>query len=273
MGTKPRPNTPGVRFKQGANFSDITKDSPEKKLTSKHRRTSGRNAYGRITSRFRGGAHKRRYRFIDFKRDKYDVPATVTAIEYDPNRTCRIALLSYADGEKRYIIAPENLKVGTVIKSGPTSEIKPGNTLALNDIPVGEMIHNIELRPGGGGKMVRTAGAKAQLMAKDNGYAQVRMPSGEQRKVLLTCKATIGAVGNSDHGNRSLGKAGVNRWLGKKPHQRGVTMNPVDHPMGGGEGKTSGGRHPVSPWGQKSKGLKTRNMKRTDKFIVRRKRT
>jgi len=269
-----RPITPGVRFKQSANFSEITKSTPEKSLTkAKQRRTSGRNAYGRITSRFKGGGHKRKFRLIDFSRNKFDVPATVIAIEYDPNRTARIALLQYADGEKRYIIAPVNLQVGAVVKSASDAEIKPGNALLLAEIPVGEMIYNIELRPGGGAKMVRSAGAAAQLMAKDAGYALVRMPSGEQRKILQTCRATIGSVGNTDHGNRSLGKAGVNRWLGKKPHQRGVTMNPVDHPMGGGEGKTSGGRNPCSPWGQLAKGLKTRNMKRTDKFIVRRKRT
>jgi large subunit ribosomal protein L2 len=268
-----KPNTPGTRFKQNANFEEITKGKPEKALTKARKRLSGRNSYGRITTRFRGGGHKRRYRFIDFTRDKVGIPATVVAVEYDPNRSARIALLHYKDGEKRYIIAPANLAVGTVISSGSNAEIKPGNTLMLAEIPVGENLHNIELRPGGGAKLVRSAGTGAQLMAKDGNYALIRMPSGEQRRVLLTCRATIGVVGNSEHANRSLGKAGVSRWLGRKPHQRGVTMNPVDHPMGGGEGKTSGGRHPVSPWGQKAKGLKTRNSKRTDKFIVRRKKS
>jgi len=269
--SKKRAITPGTRFKQGASFDEITKGTPEKSLTKSRKRLGGRNTYGRITSRFRGGGHKRRYRMIDFKREKFGVPATVVGIEYDPNRTARIALLAYADGEKRYILAPANLKVGQTLVSGPASEVKVGNTLPLADIPVGEVIHGIELRPGGGAKMVRSAGTSAQLMAKDNGYALLRMPSGEQRKVLLTCRATIGVVGNSEHGNRSLGKAGVTRWMGRRPHNRGVTMNPVDHPHGGGEGKTSGGRHPVTPWGKKTKGKKTRKTKRTDKFIVRRK--
>ncbi len=271
-GKKKRPNTPGTRFRQGATFGEVTKGTPERSLTKAKRRTNGRNSYGRITSRFRGGAHKRRYRLIDFKRDKYGIPATVVGIEYDPNRSARIALLQYADGEKRYIIAPAGLTVGAVLTSGPSSDVKLGNTLPLSEIPVGEFIHNIELRPAGGGKMVRSAGTAAQLMAKDNGYALIRMPSGEQRRVLLTCRATIGPVSNSEHANRSLGKAGATRWIGRRPHNRGVTMNPVDHPHGGGEGKTSGGRHPVTPWGKKTKGKKTRNMKRTDKFIVRRKR-
>lgn len=267
---KRKPVTPVTRFRQGAVFTEVTKSKPEKKLTKARKRLSGRNSYGRITSRFRGGAHKRRYRLVDFKREKFGIPATVVAIEYDPNRSARIALLTYADGEKRYIIAPVGLKVGQKLVSGPNADVKLGNTLPLNEIPVGEVIHNIELRPGGGAKMVRSAGTSAQLMAKDNGYALLRMPSGEQRRVLLTCRATIGVVGNSEHANRVLGKAGASRWAGRRPHNRGVTMNPVDHPHGGGEGKTSGGRHPVTPWGKKTKGKKTRNSKRTDKFIVRR---
>jgi large subunit ribosomal protein L2 len=272
MARKKRPTSPGVRFRQGAVFTEVTKSSPERSLTRAKRQTGGRNSEGRITSRFRGGAHRRRYRFIDFKRDKYGIPARVVGIEYDPNRSARIALLHYADGEKRYIIAPTGLAVGTVITSGPTADVKLGNTLPLSEIPVGEVIHNIELRPAGGAKMVRSAGTSAQLMAKDEGYALLRMPSGEQRRVLLTCRATIGPVGNSEHANRSIGKAGATRWVGRRPHNRGVTMNPVDHPHGGGEGKTSGGRHPVTPWGKKTKGKKTRHSKRTDKFIVRRKR-
>lgn len=272
MAKKKRAITPGSRFRQPAQFGEITKGTPEKSLTKSKRRTSGRNSHGRITSRFRGGGHKRRYRIIDFKREKFGVPAKVVAIEYDPNRSARIALLVYADGEKRYIISPTGLQVGATLQSGPTSDVKTGNALPLSEIPVGEVIHNIEMRPGGGAKMVRSAGTSAQLMAKDNGYALIRMPSGEQRRILLSCRASIGTVGNSEHGNRSLGKAGATRWIGRKPHNRGVTMNPVDHPHGGGEGKTSGGRHPVTPWGKKTKGKKTRNMKRTDKFIVRRKR-
>jgi large subunit ribosomal protein L2 len=262
--------TPGTRFRQPASFKEITKSKPERSLTKQKKRQGGRNTNGRITSRFRGGGHKRRYRLVDFKRDKFGVPGKVVGIEYDPNRSARIALITYADGEKRYIIAPAGLQVGQEIISGASSEVKTGNALPLSEIPVGEVVHNIELRPGGGAKIVRSAGASAQLMAKDNGYALLRLPSGEQRKVLLSCRATIGVVGNSEHGNRSLGKAGVRRWLGRRPHNRGVSMNPVDHPHGGGEGKTSGGRHPVTPWGKKTKGKKTRHQKRTDKFIVRR---
>ncbi|HMO18126.1 MAG TPA: 50S ribosomal protein L2 [Oligoflexia bacterium] len=265
-----RPITPGQRGKVALSTSDITKSSPEKSLLKKRNRIDGRNANGRITIRRRGGGHKRKYRVIDFKRDKFGIPARVVAVEYDPNRSARIALLIYADGEKRYIICPQGLEVGAVISSGPQADIKPGNALALSDIPVGEMVHNIELRPGGGAKMVRSAGNGAQLMAKTGKYAQLRMPSGEQRTVLLTCMATIGVVGNTDHANVSLGKAGVSRWLGRRPKVRGVAMNPVDHPHGGGEGKTSGGRHPVSPWGTPTKGKKTRTNKRTSKFIVRR---
>ena len=264
------PSTAGTRFRQVADFSDITKDSPEKGLLRSKKRINGRNAVGRITMRRRGGGHKRKYRIIDFKRDKAGVPATVAAIEYDPNRSARIALLHYLDGEKRYILCPDGLKVGAKLLSGPEAEVRLGNSLFLKDIPVGEMLHNVELRPGAGGALARSAGNSAQLMAKVGKYAQLRLPSGEQRKVLLECRATIGVVSNSDHANISLGKAGVTRWLGRRPKVRGVAMNPVDHPHGGGEGKTSGGRHPVSPWGTPTKGYKTRGNKRTDKFIVRR---
>jgi large subunit ribosomal protein L2 len=271
MGLKQfRPITPGQRGKVALDFSDITKSTPEKSLLKKRNRSDGRNANGRITVRRRGGGHKRKYRIIDFKRDKAGIPAKVVGVEYDPNRSSRIALLSYADGEKRYIICPLGLETGSVVVSGPGSDIKPGNALALSDIPVGEVVHNIELRPGGGAKMARSAGNSAQLMAKIGKYAQLRLPSGEQRTVLLTCMATIGIVGNSEHANVSLGKAGVSRWKGRRPKVRGVAMNPVDHPHGGGEGKTSGGRHPVSPWGTPTKGKKTRKNKRTNKFIVRR---
>ena len=268
-----RPITPGTRIRTTADFSEITKSTPERALLESKQRISGRNVYGRITMRRRGGGHKRQYRVIDFKRNKFGIPGKVAAVEYDPNRTARIALIHYADGEKRYIIAPKGLKVGTVIVSGPGSEVKLGNMLPLREVPLGEQIHNIELSPGAGAQIVRSAGSAAQLMAKlDDKYALIRMPSGEQRRVLLTCMATIGVVSNSEHANRRLGKAGVTRWKGRRPKVRGVAMNPVDHPHGGGEGKTSGGRHPVSPWGTPTKGKKTRNMKRTDKFIVRRRR-
>ncbi len=265
-----RPITAGTRFRTTADFSDITKTEPEKALTKSKSRISGRNVNGRITMRRRGGGAARLYRTIDFKRDKIGIPAVVNAIEYDPNRSARIALLFYKDGEKRYIICPNGLTVGREVLSGSMAEVKVGNALPLKDIPVGEMVHNIELRPGGGGSIARGAGTGAQLMAKSGKYAQLRLPSGEQRQVLLTCLATIGVVGNADHQNRSLGKAGVSRWLGRRPKVRGVAMNPVDHPHGGGEGKTSGGRHPVSPWAQPAKGYKTRSNKRTDQFIVRR---
>jgi large subunit ribosomal protein L2 len=251
-------------------FSEITADRPEKSLVSTKLRTGGRNNTGRVTSRFMGGGHKRQYRIIDFRREKTDVPARVASIEYDPNRTANIALLHYADGEKRYILSPVGLEVGARIVSGPKADILPGNALPLRGIPVGTTIHNIELKLGRGGQLVRSAGAAAQLMAKEGDYAQVRLPSGETRKVFIDCYATIGQVGNLEHENLSIGKAGRSRWLGWKPHNRGVSMNPVDHPMGGGEGKTSGGRHPVSPWGWKTKGFKTRNNKRTDAMIVRR---
>jgi large subunit ribosomal protein L2 len=250
--------------------SDITKTTPERSLIEKKMSTGGRNNNGRITSRFRGGGHKQRYRVIDFRRDKIGVPANVAAIEYDPNRTSRIALLHYADGEKRYILAPDGIKVGDKVISSRHADIKPGNSLPFRFIPLGTLVHNVEMKKGKGGQLVRSAGVAATLMAKDGDYAQVRLPSSEIRKVHLDCRATIGQVSNIDHQNVSIGKAGRSRWLGKRPHNRGVTMNPVDHPMGGGEGRTSGGRHPCSPWGQLSKGKKTRNNKRTDSMIVRR---
>ncbi len=268
-----KPTSPARRYYSVSDFAEITKSEPEKSLIEKQTSSGGRNNHGRITSRFRGGGHKQRYRLIDFKREKIGVPATVAAIEYDPNRTARIALLHYADGEKSYILAPDGLKVGTTVMSSKNADIKPGNSLTMRFIPPGTAIHNVELRKGKGGQICRSAGASAQLMAKDGEYAQVRMPSGEIRKVHLDCRATIGQVSNIEHANISLGKAGRSRWLGRRPHNRGVTMNPVDHPMGGGEGRTSGGRHPCSPWGQLSKGLKTRNNKRTDTMIVRRRGT
>ena len=267
---KHKPQTAGFRFRASPDFSEISNKKPEKKLLKVKTRISGRNAHGRITMRRRGGGHKRKIRLIDFKRNKLGVPGRVAAIEYDPNRSARLALIKYLDGEKRYILWPNGLKVGDTITAGETSEITVGNALPLSAIPVGELIHNIELNPGAGGVMVRGAGGSAQLMAKSGKYAQVRLPSGEQRKVLVTCMATIGALGNSEHNNRTLGKAGASRWIGRRPKVRGVVMNPVDHPHGGGEGKTSGGRHPVSPWGTPAKGYKTRRNKRTDKFIVRR---
>ena len=271
---KRRPMTPGQRFRATAGFEELTKKAkPERSLLSSKNRISGRNNNGRITVRRRGGGHKRKYRMIDFKRDNLGVPGIIASIEYDPNRSARIALVKFRDGDKRYILAPQGLEVGAEVKSGPDAEVKVGNALPLSDIPVGEMLHNVELRPGKGGAMVRSAGQGAQLMAKVGKYVQLRLPSGEQRKVLAACYATVGVVGNSEHSNRSLGKAGVSRWLGHRPKVRGVAMNPVDHPHGGGEGKTSGGRHPVSPWGVPTKGYKTRSNKRTDKFIVRRRKS
>ena len=263
-----KPTSAGRRFYTVSDFSEITTDVPLKKLTEGKHATGGRNHYGRITSRFRGGGHKQRYRIVDFKRSKIGIPARVAEIEYDPNRTARIALLHYADGEKTYILAPDGLKQGDTVVSSRLADIRPGNCLPLGDIPAGTMIHNIEMRKGKGGQMVRSAGTAAQLMAKDSTYAQVKLPSGEVRKIHVLCRATVGQVSNLEHQNISLGKAGRARWLGRRPHNRGVTMNPVDHPMGGGEGRTSGGRHPCSPWGQLSKGLKTRNNKRTDSMIV-----
>lgn len=262
--------SPGRRFQAFSTYEEITKKVPEKSLLKIIKKTGGRNANGRITTRFRGGGHKRQYRIIDFKREKLGIPAKVAAIEYDPNRTARIALLHYADGEKRYILAPNKLEVGSTVMSGPEADIKPGNALPLKNIPLGTYIHNIELRPGKGGQIVRSAGTFAQLMAKEDRYALVKLPSSEVRMVLLVCKATIGQLGNLMHENLALGKAGRKRWLGRRPHVRGVAMNPVDHPMGGGEGRSSGGRHPCSPWGMPSKGYRTRKNKSTAKFIVKR---
>lgn len=268
---KLKPNTPGTRFMSISSFDEVTKSAPEKSLTVALKKSGGRNNEGRITTRFRGGGHKRRYRIIDFKRDKQGIDAKVFAIEYDPNRNARIALLHYVDGEKRYIIAPDGLKVGDKLQSGDGAEIKVGNALKLKDMPLGSFVHNVELKPGKGGQMGRSAGAAIQLMAKEGRHANLKLPSGEVRLVPLECMATYGTVGNADMENLSLGKAGRTRWLGKRPHVRGVVMNPVDHPMGGGEGKTSGGGHPVSPWGQKAKGLKTRQRKnQSNKYIVKR---
>jgi large subunit ribosomal protein L2 len=266
-----KPFTPTRRFQTYLTRDEITKQTPEKSLTSGKKRTGGRDSRGLISSRFRGGGHKQSYREIDFKRDKENVPAVVAAIEYDPNRTALIALLNYADGEKRYIIAPVGLEVGRTVMSGSEADILIGNSLPLKNIPAGTVVHNIELKPGKGGQMARSAGAQAQLVSKEGGIALLKLPSGEIRKVVLECMATVGQVGNLEHENVSLGKAGRSRWLGRKPHNRGVTMNPVDHPHGGGEGKTSGGRHPVTPWGQPTRGFKTRNNKRTDRWIVTRK--
>jgi large subunit ribosomal protein L2 len=265
-----KPTSPSRRYYNDYDFSQIAKKKPERNLLEALTSTGGRNQHGRITMRFRGGGHKRRYRLLDFRRDKIGVPATVAALEYDPNRTGRIALLHYADGEKRYILAPDGLKVGDKIVSSRNADIKPGNSLPLRFIPLGTSIHGIEMKLGKGAQLARSAGVAAQLMAKDGEYAQVRLPSGEIRKVHLDCRATIGQVSNVDHMHVQLGKAGRARWLGRRPHNRGVTMNPVDHPMGGGEGRSSGGRHPCSPWGQLAKGLKTRNNKRTDSMIVKR---
>lgn len=271
MGLKSyNPTSPGVRAKTTLTFDEVTKTEPEKLLVIPKKNTGGRNNYGRITADHRGGGHKQLYRLIDFKREKIGIPATVMAIEYDPNRSARIALLNYLDGEKRYILATEGLMVGDTLTSGPESEIKVGNALPLTNIPVGTMIHNIELTAGKGGKLARSAGCVAQLMAKEGDYATIRMSSGEVRLVHLRCMATIGQVGNLDHINISVGKAGRSRWLGRRPHVRGVAMNPVDHPLGGGEGKTSGGRHPCTPWGKPTKGYKTRRNKATDKYIIKR---
>lgn len=272
MGIKKlKPVTPGTRFRTNFTFEEITKETPEKSLVVSLKKSGGRNNLGRVTARHRGGGHKRKYRIIDFKRDKHGIPAKVFSIEYDPNRTCRIALLHYADGEKRYIIAPEGLKVGDTVMSGPGSEIKIGNALPLKEMPLGSFVHNVELKPGKGGQLGRSAGTALQLMAREGEYAQLKMPSGEVRMVRSECYATYGVVGNAEYENISIGKAGRSRWLGIRPHTRGVAMNPVDHPMGGGEGKTSGGGHPVSPWGQKAKGLKTRKRKKqSNKFIIKR---
>ncbi len=265
-----KPTSPGRRFMTVLTFDEVTKDKPERALVAKLKKSGGRNNSGHMTSRHRGGGHKRRYRVIDFRREKLGVPGVVSAIEYDPNRTARIALIVYADGEKRYIIWPEGLKVGDSVVSSAHADIKPGNCLKLKYIPLGTQIHNIEMRMGKGAQMVRSAGTSAQLMARENDYALLRMPSGELRRVHVECRATVGAVGLSDHANQSLGKAGRSRWLGRRPHVRGVAMNPVDHPHGGGEGRTSGGRHPVTPWGVPTKGKKTRRNKSSSRFIVKR---
>jgi len=266
-----RPTSPGRRFQTYPTREDITGKRPERSLLRPLKKSGGRNALGRMTVRHRGGGHKRLYRIIDFKRDKDGIPASVASIEYDPNRSANIALLQYADGEKRYILAPLGLKVGDKVVSGQGAEIRTGNALALRDIPLGTPIHNVELNTGHGGQLVRGAGGYAQVMAKEGKYAQVKLPSGEVRMISLDCKATIGQVGHLEHENISLGKAGRRRWSGRRPHVRGVAMNPVDHPHGGGEGKSSGGRHPVTPWGVPTKGYKTRVKKGSDKLIVKKK--
>jgi large subunit ribosomal protein L2 len=266
-----RPTTPTRRFTTVVSREDITRQAPEKSLTTGKRKTGGRSSTGRVSSRFIGGGHKQSYREIDFKRDKHGVVGVVASIEYDPNRSARIALLHYVDGEKRYILAPAGLEVGRKVTSGPNADILVGNSLPLKNIPAGTVVHNIELKPGKGGQMARSAGAQAQLVSREGDIALLKLPSGEIRRVLAACQATVGQVGNVEHENVSLGKAGRKVWMGKRPHNRGVTMNPVDHPHGGGEGKTSGGRHPVTPWGQPTRGFKTRNNKRTDKYIVTRK--
>jgi large subunit ribosomal protein L2 len=265
-----KPTSPARRLTTGSDFSDLTKKKPEKRLTYGKKAISAHGSTGRITVRFRGGAHKRKYREIEFNRTKIDIPAVVVALEYDPNRSARLALLNYADGVKSYILAPIGLSIGDRVETGPSADIKPGNCLPLKNIPTGTEIHNIELRPSKGAQMVRSAGTAAQLMAKEGSYANVRLPSGESRRVHVDCVATVGQIGNIEHELIRLGKAGRKRWLGRRPHNRGVSMNPVDHPHGGGEGKTSGGRHPVSPWGQPAKGFRTRNNKRTDKMIIKR---
>ncbi len=264
-----KPTSPGRRFQSASDYANVTSDKPKKSLTEPLKKTGGRNNSGRVTAWHRGGGNRIHYRVIDFKRDKVNIPATVTSIEYDPNRNCRIALLKYQDGEYRYILAPEGTKTGDVVMSGANAEIKSGNAMQIKDMPLGTQIHNIEINPGGGAKMVRSAGGSAQLVAKDDVYAQIKMPSGEVRRVRVICCATIGQVGNVEFENISWGKAGRRRYFGKRPHVRGVAMNPVDHPLGGGEGKASGGRPACSPWG-KPEGVKTRNNQRTDKLIVKR---
>ncbi|MFO7769620.1 MAG: 50S ribosomal protein L2 [bacterium] len=272
MGLKKyKPTTPGTRFKSVSDFQEITSDKPFKPLTKELRRKGGRNNRGRITTRHRGGGHKRRYRIVDFKRDKRDIPAVVETLEYDPNRSANIALLKYADGERRYILAPLGLRVGDEVKAGEDADIKPGNALPLQRVPLGTFVHNVELKPGKGGQMVRGAGTAAQLMARERGYAILRLPSKETRMVPVSCYATVGQVGNTDHENQVMGKAGASRHRGRRPATRGVSMNPIDHPHGGGEGKTSGGRHPVTPWGKPTKGYKTRKRKKpSSRLIIRR---
>ena len=263
-----KPTSAGRRFQTATDFAEITRSEPEKSLVRPLKKSGGRNSYGRVTARHRGGGHKRRYRLIDFKRNKLEVPAKVATIEYDPNRTTRIALLHYVDGEKRYILAPQELRVGDMVVSSPNADIKPGNTLPLSNIPTGTLVHNVELKLGKGGQMARAAGSAAQLMAKEGKQAHLKLPSGEVRMVPVDCRATIGQLSNVEQENVSLGKAGRKRWVGKRPHVRGVAMNPVDHPMGGGEGKSSGGRHPCTPWGVPTKGYKTRKPKASDRYIV-----
>jgi len=267
---KYNPTSPGLRGKTSLTFDEITVSEPYRPLTENLHRSGGRNNQGELTIWWRGGGHKRLYRIIDFKRDKKNIPGKIETVEYDPNRSARIALVTYADGEKRYILHPHGMKVGDTVLAGDSVDILPGNCLPLKNIPLGTTIHNVELRPGKGGQIARSAGSWVQLVARDGEYASVKMPSGEIRKINVACVATIGQVGNIDHENVSYGKAGRSRWLGKRPHVRGVAMNPVDHPLGGGEGKTSGGRHPVTPWGQPTKGYKTRRRKTTDRFIVQR---
>jgi large subunit ribosomal protein L2 len=267
-----KPTSPGRRFQTVSDFAEITTDSPEKSLLATRNRTGGRNVYGRKTARHKGGGHKRQYRVIDFRRNKDGVPAKVASIEYDPNRTCRIALLHYLDGEKRYIIAPSGVEVGHTLQSGQGSEIRPGNAMPLRYIPVGTVVHNIEIKPGGGAKMARSAGSSVQLVAKEGDFATLRLPSTEMRRVPIDCRATVGSVGNAEHELLKIGKAGRNRWKGVRPQTRGVAMNPVDHPHGGGEGKTSGGRHPVSPWGKPEGRTRDKN-KASQSLIVRRRRT
>lgn len=267
---KTKPTSPGRRSQEYLSFEEITKTKPERRLTKNLNKHAGRNSYGRITVRHRGGGAKKKYRIIDFKRDKDGIPAKVSAIEYDPNRSARIALLVYADGEKRYILAPLDIKVGDILETGPDADIKPGNCMPLENIPTGTRIHNIELKQNKGGQIVRSAGGYARLMAKEGTYAQVLLPSGEVRMIHLKCKATVGRVGNEKHGDVKIGKAGRSRWMGIRPSVRGVAMNPVDHPMGGGEGRSSGGRHPCTPWGVPTKGKRTRKGNRTDQYIVKR---
>ena len=269
---KRKPTSPGRRFQTVSDFGEITRDRPERSLTKPKPATGGRNSYGRMTARHRGSGHKRRYRIVDFRREKDGVPAKVAAIEYDPNRNARIALLHYLDGEKRYIICPEGLAVGDMLQSGQGSEIRPGNALPLRYIPVGTTVHNVELKPGAGGRVGRGAGAAVQLVAKEGQFATLRLPSTEMRRVLIDCRATVGSVGNAEASLVKIGKAGRNRWKGRRPHTRGVAMNPVDHPLGGGEGKSSGGRHPVSLWG-KPEGRTRRKGKKSDELIIRRRRT
>ena len=274
MGIKKfKPTSPGRRGMTSSDFATVTADKPFKGLTSALRKRAGRNVNGRITVRRRGGGHKRRYRVIDFRRDKFGIPARVTTIEYDPNRSARIALLTYADGERRYILAPQGMEVGQEVVSSRTADVRPGNSMPLRNIPLGTIVHAVELKIGAGAKICRAAGVGARLLAKEGDWSQLRLPSGEVRMVHLNCRATIGQVGNAEHANVKIGKAGRARWLGRRPAVRGVAMNPVDHPHGGGEGRTSGGRHPVTPWGVPTKGKKTRKNKRTDGFIVRRRNT